>query len=189
LLSNLIYKSIDSAAQDVQAAISIATKTLLQSMTIPPNYRKINPADPPILVLGARSETLPLTSINDYLDRFLAQQVAQVPGVAQSQIGGDRRPSIRIQVDPAKLAAIGLTLEEIRTAIVNSTTNAPNSIRTRSALSLRPTTRLLTQTRSMTSYWPTAMAVQSACAMSAWPSPTRRTVTWPATRTMSLAFY
>ena len=120
-----LNKSIDSAAQDVQAAISIATKTLPQSMTIPPNYRKINPADPPILVLGARSETLPLTSINDYLDRFLAQQIAQVPGVAQSQIGGDRRPSIRIQVDPAKLAAIGLTLEEIRTAIVNSTTNAP----------------------------------------------------------------
>jgi hydrophobe/amphiphile efflux-1 (HAE1) family protein len=120
-----LNKSIDSAAQDVQAAISIAGKTLPQSMTIPPNYRKINPADPPILVLGARSETLPLTSINDYLDRFLAQQIAQVPGVAQAQIGGDRRPSIRIQVDPAKLAAIGLTLEEIRTTIVNSTTNAP----------------------------------------------------------------
>jgi hydrophobe/amphiphile efflux-1 (HAE1) family protein len=120
-----LNKSIDSAAQDVQAAISIAGKTLPQGMTIPPNYRKINPADPPILVLGARSETLPLTSINDYLDRFLAQQIAQVPGVAQAQIGGDRRPSIRIQVDPAKLAAIGLTLEEIRTTIVNSTTNAP----------------------------------------------------------------
>ena len=120
-----LNKSIDSAAQDVQAAISIAGKTLPQGMTIPPNYRKINPADPPILVLGARSETLPLTSINDYLDRFLAQQIAQVPGVSQAQIGGDRRPSIRIQVDPAKLAAIGLTLEEIRTTVVNSTTNAP----------------------------------------------------------------
>jgi len=120
-----LNRSIDSAAQDVQAAISIAGKTLPQSMTIPPNYRKLNPADPPILVLGARSETLPLTAINDYLDRFLAQQIAQVPGVAQALIGGDRRPSIRIQVDPAKLAAIGLTLEEIRTSIVNATTNAP----------------------------------------------------------------
>src|SRR5204862_177025 len=76
-----LNRSIDSAAQDVQAAISTATKTLPQSMTIPPNYRKVNPADPPILILGARSETLPLTSINDYLDRFLAQQIAQVPGV------------------------------------------------------------------------------------------------------------
>jgi len=120
-----LNRSIDSAAQDVQAAISIAGKTLPQGMTIPPNYRKINPADPPILVLGGRSKILPLTSINDYLDRFLAQQIAQVPGVAQAQIGGDRRPSIRVQVDPAKLAAIGLTLEEIRTTIVNSTTNAP----------------------------------------------------------------
>jgi HAE1 family hydrophobic/amphiphilic exporter-1 len=120
-----LNRSIDSAAQDVQAAISTAGKTLPQSMTIPPNYRKLNPADPPILVLGARSETLPLTAINDYLDRFLAQQIAQVPGVAQALIGGDRRPSIRIQVDPAKLAAIGLTLEEIRTSIVNATTNAP----------------------------------------------------------------
>jgi HAE1 family hydrophobic/amphiphilic exporter-1 len=64
-----LNRSIDSAAQDVQAAISTATKTLPQSMTIPPNYRKVNPADPPILILGARSETLPLTSINDYLDR------------------------------------------------------------------------------------------------------------------------
>jgi len=120
-----LNKSIDSAAQDVQAAISIAGKTLPQAMTIPPTYRKINPADPPILVLGARSETLPLTAINDYLDRFLAQQIAQVPGVAQAQIGGDRRPSIRVQVDPAKLAATGLTLEEIRTTIVSATTNAP----------------------------------------------------------------
>ena len=86
-----LNRSINSAAQDVQAAISIAGKTLPQSMTIPPNYRKINPADPPVLLLGARSETLPLTSINDYLDRFLAQQIAQVPDVAQAQIGGDRR--------------------------------------------------------------------------------------------------
>jgi multidrug efflux pump subunit AcrB len=119
-----LNKSINSAAQDVQAAISIAGKTLPQGMTIPPNYRKINPADPPIMVLGARSETLPLTAINDYLDRFLAQQISQVPGVAQAQIGGDRRPSIRVQVDPAKLATTGLTLEEIRTTIVNSSTNA-----------------------------------------------------------------
>src|SRR5262249_58084095 len=86
---------------------------------------RVKPADPPILILGGRSATLPLTRINEYLDSFLAQQIGQMPGVAQAQIGGDRRPSIRIQVDPAKLAAIGLTLEEIRTAIVNSTTNAP----------------------------------------------------------------
>jgi HAE1 family hydrophobic/amphiphilic exporter-1 len=120
-----LNRNIDAAAQDVQAAISIAGKTLPQSMTIPPTYRKVNPADPPILILGARSETMPLTRINEYLDSFLAQQISQVPGVAQASIGGDRRPSIRIQVDPAMLASIGLTLEEIRTAIVSATTDSP----------------------------------------------------------------
>jgi hydrophobe/amphiphile efflux-1 (HAE1) family protein len=120
-----LNRNIDAAAQDVQAAISVAGKTLPQNMTLPPTYRKVNPADPPILILGARSETLPLIRINEYLDSFLAQQISQVSGVAQASIGGDRRPSIRIQVDPAKLASIGLTLEDIRPAIVNATTDSP----------------------------------------------------------------
>jgi hydrophobe/amphiphile efflux-1 (HAE1) family protein len=120
-----LNRNIDAAAQDVQAAISVAGKTLPQNITLPPTYRKVNPADPPILILGARSETLPLTRINEYLDSFLSQQISQVAGVAQAAIGGDRRPSIRIQVDPARLAAMGLTLEEIRTAIVAATTSSP----------------------------------------------------------------
>jgi multidrug efflux pump subunit AcrB len=123
-----LNRNIDSAAQDVQSAISIAGKVLPLSMTLPPTYRKVNPADPPILILGARSATLPLIRINEYLDSFLAQQIAQMPGVAQAQIGGDRRPSIRIQVDPARLAALGLTLEEIRPAIVSATTAAPKGM-------------------------------------------------------------
>ncbi len=123
-----LSRNIDSAAQDVQSAISIAGKTLPQAMTLPPTYRKVNPADPPILILGARSATLPLTRINEYLDSFLAQQIGQMPGVAQAQIGGDRRPSIRIQVDPARLAALGLTLEEVRPAIVSATTAAPKGV-------------------------------------------------------------
>src|SRR6266849_5501715 len=117
-----LSRNIDSAAQDVQSATSIA------AMTLPPTYRKVNPADPPILILGARSTTLPLTRINEYLDSFLAQQIGQMPGVAQAQIGGDRRPSIRIQVDPARLAALGLTLEEVRPAIVSATTAAPKGV-------------------------------------------------------------
>src|SRR5215813_6476467 len=123
-----LNRNIDSAAQNVQSAISIAGKTLPLTMTIPPTYRKVNPADPPVLILGGRSETLPLTRINELLDSFLAQQIGQMPGVAQAQIGGDRRPSIRIQVDPARLAALGLTLEEIRPAIVNATTAAPKGM-------------------------------------------------------------
>jgi hydrophobe/amphiphile efflux-1 (HAE1) family protein len=123
-----LNRNIDAAAQDVQSAISVAAKTLPLTLTIPPTYRKVNPADPPVLILGARSETLPLPRINELLDSFLAQQIGQMPGVAQSQIGGDRRPSIRIQVDPAKLAWLGLTLEDIRPPIVNATTAAPKGM-------------------------------------------------------------
>src|SRR5262249_13616047 len=74
--------------------------------------------------LSLRSETMPVTAVDDYGDLFLAQQISQVPGVAQVSIFGDTTPSIRIQVDPAKLASTGITLEEIRSTLVASTTNA-----------------------------------------------------------------
>ena len=119
-----LNRNIDSAAQDVQAAITVASKTLPQAMTTPPSYKKVNPADSPIIMLSVRSDTMPLTIVDDYADLFLAQQISQVPGVAQVSIFGDRTPSIRIQVDPAKLAASGVTLEEIRSTLVTSTTNA-----------------------------------------------------------------
>jgi hydrophobe/amphiphile efflux-1 (HAE1) family protein len=130
-----LNRNIDSAAQDVQSAISVAGKTLPLTMTIPPTYRKVNPADPPVLILVARSSTLPLTRINELLDSFLAQQIGQMPGVALAQIGGDRRPSIRIQVDPSRLAALGLTLEDIRPAIIAATTAAPKGMLNTSDLS------------------------------------------------------
>ncbi|HKN10581.1 MAG TPA: efflux RND transporter permease subunit, partial [Pseudomonadota bacterium] len=119
-----LNRNIDSAGQDVQAAITVASKTLPQSMTAPPSYKKVNPADSPILMLSARSETMPLTEVDDYADRFLAQQISQVSGVAQVTIFGDLTPSIRIQVDPAKLAASGVTLEDIRGKLVTATANA-----------------------------------------------------------------
>src|SRR5215470_12136343 len=119
-----LNRNIDSAAQDVQAAITAAGKTLPQALTTPPTYRKINPADAPILILAVHSDTLPLTTVDDYADNFLAQQMSQVTGVAQVVIGGDSKPAIRIQVDPAKLASAGITLEEVRNVLVNSTTNA-----------------------------------------------------------------
>jgi hydrophobe/amphiphile efflux-1 (HAE1) family protein len=117
-------RNIDAAAQDVQAAITVAGRQLPQQMSTPPNYRKVNPADSAIMMLAARSDTLPLTVVDDYVDNFLAQQIAQVSGVAQATIGGDQKPSIRIQVDPAKLASSGLTLEDVRNALVTSTTIA-----------------------------------------------------------------
>ncbi len=118
-------RNIDAAAQDVQAAISAAARTLPESMPSPPIYRKLNPAEAPILILAVHSDTLPLTAVNEYADSYLAQQISQVPGVAQVSIGGEQRPSLRIQVDPAKLAARGLTFEEVRGALVSATTNAP----------------------------------------------------------------
>jgi hydrophobe/amphiphile efflux-1 (HAE1) family protein len=117
-------RNIDSAAQDVQAAITVAGRTLPQQMSTPPSYKKVNPADSAIMMLTARSDTLPLTTVDDYVDNFLAQQISQVSGVALATITGDQKPSIRIQVDPLKLASSGLTMEEVRGALVTSTTIA-----------------------------------------------------------------
>ena len=123
-----LHRDIDSAAQDVQAAITAASTTLPESMTTPPTYRKFNPADAPILMLALHSETLPLTVVNEYADNFLAQQISQVSGVARVSIAGEQKQSIRIQVDPAKLASRGLTLEEVRVAAVSATANAPKGV-------------------------------------------------------------
>jgi len=117
-------RNIDSAAQDVQAAINAASNTLPRSMTTPPTYKKLNPADAPILVLSASSDTIPLTSVNEYADNYLAQKISQVPGVAQVSLGGEQKPAIRVQVDPARLASRGLTLEDIRPVLTNATTDA-----------------------------------------------------------------
>ena len=119
-----LNRNIDLAAQDIQAAITAASKFLPQAMTQPPNYKKVNPADVPIIMLWAHSDTLPLTVVHDYLDNFFIQALSQLPGVAQASIIGDQKPSIRVQVDPAKLASIGLTLEEVRAKLVGATSNA-----------------------------------------------------------------
>ncbi len=117
-------RNIDSAAQDVQAAITTAGRTLPQQMSTPPSYKKVNPADLPIMMMGARSDTLPLYIVDDYVDNFLAQQISQVRGVAQAQLSGEQKPSIHIQVNPAKLASAGLTLEDVRSILMTSTTIA-----------------------------------------------------------------
>ena len=117
-------RNIDAAAQDVQAAITAATRFLPKNLSSPPTYRKVNPADSPILIISATSKTLPLTKIDDFAENVVAQQISQVAGVAQVFIGGQQTPSVRVQVDPAKLTASGLTLEEIRTALTSATTDA-----------------------------------------------------------------
>jgi hydrophobe/amphiphile efflux-1 (HAE1) family protein len=119
-----LNRNIDAAAQDVQAAITVASRTLPQQMSAPPSYKKVNPADAPVMILSFQSDTLPLWVIDDYVDNFLAQQISQVSGVAQTSIGGEQRKAIRIQIEPGKLASSGLTLEDVRSTLVNSTTIA-----------------------------------------------------------------
>jgi hydrophobe/amphiphile efflux-1 (HAE1) family protein len=119
-----LNRNIDGAAQDVQAAITAAGKTLPQNLTTPPYYRKVNPADSPIMILAAHSDTLPLTSVSDFAQNVIAQQVSQVSGVALVTIGGQQTPAIRVQVDPAKLQARGLTLADVRSVLASATTDA-----------------------------------------------------------------
>ena len=119
-----LNRNIDGAAQDVQAAITAAGKTLPQNLTVPPYYKKVNPADTPILILSTHSDTLPLTSVDDFAENVIAQQISQISGVALVNIGGQQKPAIRVQVDPAKLQARGLTLEDVRGVLTTTTTDA-----------------------------------------------------------------
>jgi hydrophobic/amphiphilic exporter-1 (mainly G- bacteria), HAE1 family len=118
-------RSIDAAALDVQAAINASTGQLPANLPSPPTFRKVNPADAPILILSVQSKTLPLTEVNDYADNILAQQISQISGVGLVNIGGVQKPAVRIQVDPAKLAALSLSLEDVRTVLSSATVNAP----------------------------------------------------------------
>src|SRR6201995_1018600 len=120
-----LNRSIDGAANDVQAAINAASGQLPKNLPSPPTYRKVNPADSPIMLLSATSDSLPLTTVSDAVDAQLAQQISQISGVAQVIIGGQQKPSIRVQVDPAKLVAKGLSLEDVRAQIVLTTVDSP----------------------------------------------------------------
>jgi HAE1 family hydrophobic/amphiphilic exporter-1 len=118
-------RNIDAAANDVQAAINAAGGQLPKNLPNPPTYRKVNPADSPVLLLGATSDTLPLIEVDDNVETRLAQQISQMPGVAQVLIGGQQKPSIRIQLDPAKLVAKGLSLEDVRMPLSIQTVDNP----------------------------------------------------------------
>jgi hydrophobe/amphiphile efflux-1 (HAE1) family protein len=119
-----LNRNIDGAAQDVQAAITAASPQLPKNLSTPPTYRKVNPADSPILIVAANSQTIPLPKVDDFAENVVAQQISQISGVAQVIIGGQQRPAIRVQVDPAKLTARQLTLEDVRNALTNATTDA-----------------------------------------------------------------
>jgi hydrophobe/amphiphile efflux-1 (HAE1) family protein len=116
---------INGAAQDVQTAINAAGGQLPTNLPAPPTYRKVNPADPPILVLSLHSDTLPIIQVDDYAENVLEQHISQISGVGQVSVLGQQKPSVRIQVDPAKTANLGLSLEDVRQAIVTTTVNGP----------------------------------------------------------------
>ena len=120
-----LNKNIDAAAQEVQAAISAAGGQLPTNLPSPPNFRKVNPADSPILMLSLTSDVLPLTEVSDYAANVVAQQISQLSGVAQVDVMGEQNPAVRVQVDPAKLAAVGLSLDDVRGVIASATINSP----------------------------------------------------------------
>ncbi len=118
-------RNIDGAALDVQAAIQAASGQLPKNLPSPPTFRKVNPADSPIYILAVQSDTMPLIKVDEYADTILAQQISQISGVSQVVIGGEQKPAVRVQVDPARLAAMGMTLEDVRGTLINMTVNSP----------------------------------------------------------------
>jgi HAE1 family hydrophobic/amphiphilic exporter-1 len=120
-----LNRNIDAAAQDVQTGIDAAGGQLPKNLPTPPTYRKVNPADSPILILAVHSDVLPVTTVDDYAENILAQQISQIPGVAQVAIGGQQKPAVRVQIDPIKLAALGLEMEDVASVINIATVDAP----------------------------------------------------------------
>ncbi len=120
-----LNRSIDAAALDVQTALTIAQRRLPIEMTIPPSFRKVNPADFPVLFVSLGSATLPLSAVNEYGDITIGQALSQIPGVAQVLIYGAQKFAIRVQADPEAAAARGLSLDDIRTAVSRANSSTP----------------------------------------------------------------
>ncbi|MFK0090537.1 multidrug efflux RND transporter permease subunit [Pseudomonas sp. NPDC090755] len=123
ILQFTLEKSIDTAAQEVQAAINTATARLPQDMPSPPTWRKVNPADSPVLILTVSSAQMPANELSDYAETLLARQLSQIDGVGLINITGQLRPAIRVQAQPEKLAALGLTLADLRQSIQQTSLN------------------------------------------------------------------
>jgi multidrug efflux pump len=118
-------RSVDSCARDVQAAINAAGGDLPPNLPSIPRWQKVNPADAPILIIALRSKSVPLPQVFEAANTVLAQKIMQVPGVGQVGVGGGVQPAVRIQVDPGKLAGLGLGFEDVRAALSAATANQP----------------------------------------------------------------
>ncbi|MEO7104384.1 MAG: efflux RND transporter permease subunit, partial [Gemmatimonadaceae bacterium] len=117
-------RDIDAAAQDVNAAISQTLRSLPLGI-LPPSYRKVNPADSPILYLALTSNTMPLSKLDEYGETVMAQQISMTPGVAQVQVYGSQKYAVRIQLDPTSLASRGIGIDEVAAAISKQNVNMP----------------------------------------------------------------
>jgi len=120
-----LSRNIDAAAQDVQAAITQTSAQLPQNMPSPPSFRKVNPADQPILYLALGSPTLPLSDVDEYAETFLAQRISMVSGVAQVQVFGSQKYAVRVQLDPRELASRQLGINEVENAVERGNVNLP----------------------------------------------------------------
>ncbi len=117
----------DLAADEtlVLEAMNAAQGSLPKDMPSPPTFRAINPADSPIMILAMQSDQAPTTEVDSYAENIVEQQISQLPGVGQVLVGGQQTPAIRVQVDPARLAAMGMTMEDVRTVLTNATVDNP----------------------------------------------------------------
>jgi hydrophobic/amphiphilic exporter-1 (mainly G- bacteria), HAE1 family len=120
-----LNRNIDAAAQDVQAAISAASRDLPQNLPRPPSFRKVNPAESPIIYIGLSSATLPLSEVDEYAQVNIAQRISTINGVAQVDVYGSQKYAVRVQVDPNALAARGIGIDEVRAAIGQNNSNLP----------------------------------------------------------------
>ena len=118
-------RNIDAAAQDIQAALAAAAPLLPPGMPTPPSYKKVNPADQPILYLALSSPTLPLYTVDEYAQTMLAQRISTITGVAQVQVFGSQKYAVRVQVDPRAMATLGVGIDEVQNAIAQSNVNLP----------------------------------------------------------------
>src|SRR5581483_8872717 len=118
-------RNIDGASLDVQTALAVAAKLLPIEMTTPPSFRKVNPGDFPVLYLSLRSDTLPLSKVDDYAETVLAPVISQLPGIAQVLVYGAQKFAVRVQVNPEAAAARNISLEDVHTVIAKANSSAP----------------------------------------------------------------
>jgi len=116
-----LSRNIDAAAQDVQSMIGRASRQLPPQMPAPPSYQKVNPGDQPVFFIVLRSPTLPMSQLDEYAQQTLAQRISMVNGVAQVDVQGSQKFAVRIDADPRKLAAVGIGIDDLATAIGNRT--------------------------------------------------------------------